>query len=379
MNMKRVISLHGIKTRGHWQKALAPVLAESGFIPHPLDYGWFSALGLLIPLFMKWKLEWLRGEYEKIILRDPQSTPSIIAHSFGAWLVANLIKKDPHIKFDKVILVGSIVDRKFDWGKVISEGRINYLKNERGLKDIFPRIAEWFAYKAGASGNKGFEGIRSLLIVDRVFPEYRHSTYFNELHYVNEWIPDLKQLIIHIPSKRISFLLDEKNQESIVDLLNLAARASSSRLRIDPSRIRANIFIESETDTLRIPTGLQYNMRNKPELGIPITVGQGCTGQAYALRKRCWAVLDQDWGDAQLPDGPLALVDKDLRWVVSTPIPMSIKDAVEVVGIFNIDCLKEVKTKQDLIQLENPSDDLLVAAQAVGTIFSKGMILWDTK
>jgi|CXWL01.1.fsa_nt_gi hypothetical protein len=379
MNMKRVISLHGIRTRGHWQKFLAPVLAENEFIPHPLDYGWFSALGLLIPPLMKRKLGWLREEYEKIISRDPQCKPSIIAHSFGSWLVANLLKSDPHIKFDKVILVGSIVDRKFDWGKVISEGRINYLKNERGSKDIFPRIAELFTYKAGASGSKGFEGIRSLLVVDRIFPEYKHSTYFNELHYVNEWIPALKNLIIHIPSKRISFLLDEKNQKSIVDLLNLAAGASSRRLSIDPSRIRANIFIESEADTLRIPPGLQYNMRNKPELGIPITVGQGCTGQAYAFKKRCWAVLDRDWGEAQLPDTPLGLVDKDLRWVVSTPIPMSINGSVEVVGVFNIDCLKEVKTKQDLIQLENPSDDLLGAAQAVGAILSKGMILWDTK
>ena len=43
--MKRVISLHGIRTRGPWQKDIAPLLAENGFVPHPLDFGYFMALG----------------------------------------------------------------------------------------------------------------------------------------------------------------------------------------------------------------------------------------------------------------------------------------------------------------------------------------------
>lgn len=37
-----VISLHGIRTRGVWQKDLAPVLARHGLIPYALDYGSFS-------------------------------------------------------------------------------------------------------------------------------------------------------------------------------------------------------------------------------------------------------------------------------------------------------------------------------------------------
>ncbi len=44
-----VISLHGIRTRGKWQKELAPLLNQSGFTAVLSDYGYFNALELLLP------------------------------------------------------------------------------------------------------------------------------------------------------------------------------------------------------------------------------------------------------------------------------------------------------------------------------------------
>lgn len=44
-----VVSLHGIRTRGVWQKELVPALAIAGFIPYVLDYGHVGALELLLP------------------------------------------------------------------------------------------------------------------------------------------------------------------------------------------------------------------------------------------------------------------------------------------------------------------------------------------
>jgi hypothetical protein len=374
--MKRVISLHGIRTRGDWQKALAPLLAEQGFVPHPLDFGWFTALGLLVPPIMKKKLEWLRSEYEWVVSRDPKCRPSVVAHSFGSWLVANLIDKYPQVRFDKVILMGSIVDRNFDWKKVIDRGQINFLRNDYGEKDIWPRAAGLFGYKCGASGCLGFISA-CRLIEQKPFEQYSHSTYFTHLHFSEEWIPVLKQLVLHAPSKRVSFLLDEKSQKSIVDFLNIAAKNSARKLGVDASRIRSNIFIESEINVLSIPPGLHYNMKNSRELGITIPVGQGCSGQSYKLAQRAWAVLKGDWGEHALPDEQLELVDRDLRWVVSTPIPMERKGKVEVVGIFNIDGLKEEKSRQDLVDLERPSDDLFVTAKTIGDILLKGVLEWD--
>ena len=57
-----VISLHGIKARGVWQKDLAPELALAGFVPYVLDYGDFGALDLLRRSSLDKKVDWLVKE-----------------------------------------------------------------------------------------------------------------------------------------------------------------------------------------------------------------------------------------------------------------------------------------------------------------------------
>src|SRR5229473_1546880 len=53
MNKKKiVITLHGIRTTGKWQKALDTVLASSEFVPYALDYGWKSRLAADQVLFV---------------------------------------------------------------------------------------------------------------------------------------------------------------------------------------------------------------------------------------------------------------------------------------------------------------------------------------
>src|SRR5262245_47894011 len=56
---KVVISLHGIRTRGTWQKELAGELSRAGFIPEALDYGFFRAIKLLIPYCRSAQVDWL--------------------------------------------------------------------------------------------------------------------------------------------------------------------------------------------------------------------------------------------------------------------------------------------------------------------------------
>ena len=65
-----VITLHGIKTRGRWQKDLDLLLSQAGFTTASLDYGNFLALQLLIPWSRRKKVEWLRDEYERRVPDD---------------------------------------------------------------------------------------------------------------------------------------------------------------------------------------------------------------------------------------------------------------------------------------------------------------------
>ena len=44
-----VLTLHGILTRGAWQKQLSSYLNASGAKHEALDYGWFDAISFLIP------------------------------------------------------------------------------------------------------------------------------------------------------------------------------------------------------------------------------------------------------------------------------------------------------------------------------------------
>jgi hypothetical protein len=55
-----VLTLHGIRTRGTWQKELVPALNGAGFNTVPLAYGFFWALALLIPRLRARKVEWFR-------------------------------------------------------------------------------------------------------------------------------------------------------------------------------------------------------------------------------------------------------------------------------------------------------------------------------
>lgn len=63
MGKRVVITVHGIRTRGAWQKQLTPILAKHELIPYPLDYGRFSAMSFLIPWRRESKLNWFHNEY----------------------------------------------------------------------------------------------------------------------------------------------------------------------------------------------------------------------------------------------------------------------------------------------------------------------------
>jgi hypothetical protein len=89
-----VISIHGIRTRGVWQKDLVPILARAGFIPYVLDYGHFTAISLLRRSRRERQVDWLLQEYNRIVQENNNSLPSIIAHSFGTYQVAALIEQN---------------------------------------------------------------------------------------------------------------------------------------------------------------------------------------------------------------------------------------------------------------------------------------------
>lgn len=340
-----VISLHGIRTRGVWQKDLVPSLARDGFIPVPLDYGNFSVVKFLIPWKRRKKVEWLRERLECIPEVQQGERPSIIAHSFGTYLVARLLEKYPMLKFDKLVFAGGIVSSDFEWSKILDAGQVNLLRNDYGRLDPWPRFAKMFVSDTGDSGTVGFSCKHDLMF-QKEFANYKHSDYFHQGHFRQEWIPVLKSIVLNI-----GIVLRPITQARLRETMSVALQEVAQKVGVDSKILRANIFAKDESGRrLSIPEGLHYNMGNERELTISIPIGGGCTGSAYSQRGPAIAVFEENWGRHTLPDPELEKVDKRLQWIISTPIADP-RDTGRLLAIFNVDCLYVRKSETELKEL----------------------------
>lgn len=190
-----VISIHGIKTRGKWQKDIVPLLGQAGFVTVPLDYGYFLALQLLFSPSRSKKIQWFRDEYTRQCNRLRATCPSIIAHSLGSYIVAGAIAKYPEIKFDRIIFCGAIVARSYPWQTCIQSGNARAVLNQYGGNDFWARVVEWVVPDAGQSGLRGFDN-PSPALTQQYRPQFGHSDYFYDLNYRDTWIPFLQGSVI---------------------------------------------------------------------------------------------------------------------------------------------------------------------------------------
>src|SRR3954470_569159 len=115
-----LLSAHGIRTLGKWQDMLGEELGLDRYRHQPYRYGYFSAFRLLsssqrsriVEEFHEWFIERRRAfdadERSRQIHR-----PSIIVHSFGSYVVGECMLKYREVRFDKIILCGSILPKDF--------------------------------------------------------------------------------------------------------------------------------------------------------------------------------------------------------------------------------------------------------------------------
>ncbi len=188
MRRSVVISVHGIRTRGAWQKELVPILNGAGHGAHPLDYGFFWAIAFLFPFARRRKVDWFMEELTK--LKDYE-TCDIIAHSFGTYIVASAMELYPEVRCRRLILCGSIVRRDFPWKALQERKQVERVLNDYGRLDLWSRISEWMVRDAGQSGFRGFDKPDSSVLTQREHSNFRHSDYFYPVNYTNNWLPFL--------------------------------------------------------------------------------------------------------------------------------------------------------------------------------------------
>lgn len=183
-----VISIHGIRTDGYWQKTLEDILRKEEIIHKPFNYGKYNIWQFLRTRSND-KIVERFYEFYSAVEQAYGTRPSVVAHSFGTYVVGYCLLKRPHIKLNKLILCGSILPEKFDWSTLLARNQINQMLNESSKRDFWVRIAKYFVSKTGLTGYVGLAYKSANFFQRRL--EYKHSDYFTGNHMRQNWIPFL--------------------------------------------------------------------------------------------------------------------------------------------------------------------------------------------
>jgi Zn finger protein HypA/HybF involved in hydrogenase expression/pimeloyl-ACP methyl ester carboxylesterase len=197
---KVVIGLHGIRTSAEWHRTLAEVAQNHNWKCRTdrWCFGRFSLLRFLLPWQRNTRVKWFRRTYSDE--RDDsqagfdyskESYPSIVAHSFGTYILGNALLKYDNIRFNKVILCGSILPRVFPWDKILERGQIQEVRNEYGTNDFWSKRVRYFVAATGPSGVQGFKCTDPRLHQEEY--SFDHSEYFEKSHINDKWFPFLNE------------------------------------------------------------------------------------------------------------------------------------------------------------------------------------------
>lgn len=191
-----VFLIHGIRTFAELGDNMVRDFKKKGIKLVIAKYGYFDTISFLFPgKFLKRRAidrveSLIRGEKES----NPGVTISVIAHSFGSYIISEALKRSVDIKLNKLILCGSIVDEGFDWNLVAnkieysnSDGR--KIVNDCAVRDVWPILAKTITW--GGYGSSGRVGFGHNLVEDR-FHDGGHGHFFRHDFHKIFWIPYLE-------------------------------------------------------------------------------------------------------------------------------------------------------------------------------------------
>lgn len=186
-NRRLVILVHGIRTRAEWQGRIRALLeARPGTVVEALGYGYFDVLRFICPFFtrsapvkeitekVRGALHYHRAQFDEVV---------IVGHSFASYILGEMLRADPTLKIDRVLLCGSVLPRNYRWQQL--PNRPKEILNEVGSKDIWPILAHSVTWGYGSSGTFGFQtfGVR-----DR-HHAFTHSEFFEGDFAEKYWLP----------------------------------------------------------------------------------------------------------------------------------------------------------------------------------------------
>jgi len=189
-----VLLIHGIRTQAEWEQRAAAVLETDVTIRvRPTRYEFLDVIRFLVP----WATFRERpvARIVKLIRDELTKRPdhlSVVAHSFGTFIVSKILEREPDISFHRVIFCGSIVPDDFPWEnyrhRLDSDCDGDWqVVNDCAMQDIWPVLAKSVTWGYGSSGRFGFGHTR---VKDRYF-NGGHSDFFTDTFMRTNWLPYL--------------------------------------------------------------------------------------------------------------------------------------------------------------------------------------------
>lgn len=200
-----VLVLHGMNTRGEWQEKLSWLCANTYKRSLPV---FIYKYGKIRPgVFLRWRQRQLAGNLARrmeLLQSRHGSTgnPDVISHSLGTLLLGRVLLDHPGLKVGRLILTGSILRPDFDWELLLRRGQVEAVLNQCGGKDIWVPVAHLAIPNAGPSGVKGFTGRQ---VLQRLEPEFGHSSFFSEAHLEANY-SEVWDLFLKRPTERLGEL-----------------------------------------------------------------------------------------------------------------------------------------------------------------------------
>lgn len=205
-----VVLVHGIRTHAGWMNEIEPTLRDAGFAVERTNYGRLDLLRFLLPIpaLRKYPVRRVQTDVRTIRMKYPgPSEISFIAHSFGTYVVAEILRSEFDLKAHRVVFCGSVVHCRFPFEQITERFR-SPVMNDVGTKDILPALAESSTWGYSSSGTHGFNRPN---VQDRLHDGLAHSDFLQPMFCKKYWIPFLKDGTCVLPSdvskKRRSWML----------------------------------------------------------------------------------------------------------------------------------------------------------------------------
>ncbi|UFW69196.1 hypothetical protein [Bradyrhizobium sp. WU425] len=183
-----VITVHGIRTYGRWQKRLGDALGQDSRwnviggedeLMH-YRYGIFTLFSFLVPFVRNLAVRQFRAYLEAAAGSRNWSRVDIVAHSFGAYLVVETLRYadlSPQVRVNTVILCGAAISPNTILANVVGVGKpVGRLINECGTRDGI-LLLTLLVYGVGMAGRIGLQGLEGQRFCNR-FHGVGHSGYF---------------------------------------------------------------------------------------------------------------------------------------------------------------------------------------------------------